>query len=85
MGFDSFFFGRIDYDDKRLRLNNSEMEMIWEGSQSLGKIVDIFTGVLYNTYFPPKGFCFDSLCSDPPIMVNKIHIHVVKCLISLIG
>ena len=69
MGFDSFFFGRIDYDDKALRLNKSEMEIIWQGSQSLSSASDIFTGVLYNHYDPPTGFCFDIKCEDPPIQV----------------
>ena len=71
MGFDGFFLGRIDYADKTLRLNTTEMEMIWQGSVgSLGSIADIFTGVLYNNYAAPHGFCFDSFCSDPPIMVS---------------
>ncbi|KAF9794522.1 hypothetical protein SFRURICE_011812 [Spodoptera frugiperda] len=35
---------------------------------SLCKSSDIFTGVLYNTYSPPPGFCFDVLCSDEPII-----------------
>ena len=69
MGFDSFFFGRIDYADKALRLNESEMEIIWQGSQSLSSASDIFTGVLYNHYDPPTGFCFDIKCEDPPIQV----------------
>ena len=69
MGFDSLYFSRIDYDDKINRLNTSEMEMIWEGSQSLKELTDIFTGVTYNHYVPPPGFCFDMFCSDQPIMV----------------
>ena len=70
MGFDGFFFGRIDYADKHLRLNTSTMEMIWRGSQSLKEASDIFTGVLYNGYGAPKGFCFDAKCGDPPIQVS---------------
>ena len=27
----------------------------------------LFTGVLYNFYSPPPGFCFDLLCNDEPI------------------
>ncbi|XP_019849873.1 PREDICTED: lysosomal alpha-mannosidase-like, partial [Amphimedon queenslandica] len=72
MGFDGFFLGRIDYADKALRLNTTEMELIWEGSAgSLGSIADIFTGVLYNNYAAPHGFCFDAVCTDPPIMDDK--------------
>lgn len=32
---------------------------------------DLFTGVLYNNYGPPNGFCFDILCDDEPIIDNK--------------
>ena len=80
------FFARNDYADKALRLNTSQMEMIWEGSQSLGNVADIFTGVLYHHYVPPPGFCFDSFCSDPPIMVTRVYlccacdVHVVCAL-----
>ncbi|XP_045489045.1 lysosomal alpha-mannosidase isoform X2 [Pieris rapae] len=68
MGYDGLFLGRIDYQDKRTRLNNKEMEMIWRGDDNLGASSDIFTGVLYNTYSPPPGFCFDVLCDDEPII-----------------
>lgn len=32
---------------------------------------DLFTGVLYNNYGPPRGFCFDILCDDEPIIDDK--------------
>ena len=87
MGFDSFFFGRIDYADKALRLNKSEMEIIWQGSQSLGSASDIFTGVLYNHYDPPTGFCFDIKCDNPPIQVMSTllcNVALVQCFCYLI-
>ncbi|XP_013178929.1 PREDICTED: lysosomal alpha-mannosidase-like isoform X2 [Papilio xuthus] len=68
MGYDGLFLGRIDYQDKRQRLLGKKMEMVWRGDDSLGKSSDIFTGVLYNTYSPPPGFCFDVLCNDEPII-----------------
>ena len=67
MGFDSFFFGRIDYDDKAKRLKEKRMEMVWRGSASLGAAADLFTGVTFHGYNPPPGFCFDQFCADPPI------------------
>ena len=69
MGYDAFFFGRIDLQDKNKRLKDRTMEMVWRGSASLGEEAEIFSGVLYNIYSPPPGFCFDVLCSDPPIQV----------------
>ena len=74
MGFDGFFFGRIDYDDKLLRLNQSRMEMVWRGNKSLQETAEIFTGVTFNGYGAPSGFCFDQRCgaSNTPIQVREI-------------
>ncbi|XP_075249243.1 lysosomal alpha-mannosidase-like [Convolutriloba macropyga] len=64
MGFDSFFFGRLDYDDKNNRLNTKRMEEVWHAGNA-----DLFFGALYNGYGPPGGFCFDAVdCSDEPII-----------------
>ncbi|XP_018008120.1 lysosomal alpha-mannosidase [Hyalella azteca] len=68
MGFDGLFFARVDYHDKDKRWTSKNMEMVWQPSQSLGEAAWLFTGVLPNHYEPPSGFCFDDLCSDPPIM-----------------
>lgn len=70
MGYDGFFFARIDYDDKAHRLKENELEMVWRGSASLGQGTEIFTGVTYNGYGPPPGFCYDQGCADQPIMVR---------------
>ncbi|XP_033326410.2 lysosomal alpha-mannosidase II isoform X1 [Megalopta genalis] len=67
LGFDGLFLGRIDYQDKRQRIEDKSMEFIWKGSPNLGSNADLFTVVLYNTYSPPPGFCFDVLCRDDPI------------------
>ena len=69
MGFDGFYFARIDYADKKNRIDKKEMEMVWRGSSSLAESAEIFTGVLYHHYNPPDGFCFDQSCTDPPIQV----------------
>ncbi|XP_055295901.1 lysosomal alpha-mannosidase-like isoform X2 [Sitodiplosis mosellana] len=71
MGYDGLFLGRIDYQDKVNRFTNREAEMVWHASDSLGEKADLFTGVLYNTYSPPPGFCFDILCADEPIIDDK--------------
>jgi hypothetical protein len=61
MGFDAWFFARLDYQDKEQRLENKSMEWIqrpmWE---SFGKGSQIFTHMLYNHYSPPKGFDFET-------------------------
>ncbi|XP_068130308.1 lysosomal alpha-mannosidase [Hyperolius riggenbachi] len=69
MGFDGFFFGRLDYQDKMNRESTKHMEMIWRASDDFQPpSADLFTGVLPNGYNPPKGFCWDQLCDDAPIM-----------------
>ena len=68
MGFDGFFFARIDYQDFAKRKNESKLEMIWRGSpNNLGMESDIFTGVLYNGYGPPPDMCFDVFCGDDAV------------------
>ena len=70
MGFDSLYFARLDYVDKATRIAKDRMEQVWHTSQSLGSTSDLFFGALFAHYGPPKGFCFDTSCNDPPIMVR---------------
>ena len=68
IGFNSFYFARIDYQDYEVREKSKDLQLVWQGSHTLGASSNIFTGVLYKTtYGPPKTFCFDIYCSDPPI------------------
>ncbi|XP_066472931.1 lysosomal alpha-mannosidase [Tiliqua scincoides] len=79
MGFDGFFLGRIDYQDKALRENLRTMEQLWRASRNLdAPVADLFTGVLPNGYDPPKSLCWDQICSDNPIVddssdENNVH------------
>ena len=73
MGYDGFFFARNDYDDRKRRVNQTTMEMVWRPSASLAaEESELFTGVLYNGYGPPGGFCFDIHCGDDPIQVGVV-------------
>lgn len=67
MGFDGLFLGRIDYQDFEHRSKTKTMEMIWQGSENLGKVSRLFTGILPNGYSPPKGFCWDIWCGEPSL------------------
>lgn len=69
MGFDGFFFGRLDYQDKWEREKKLEMEQVWRASASLKPpAADLFTSVLPNMYNPPSNLCWDVLCADKPIV-----------------
>jgi hypothetical protein len=47
MGFEGFFFGRIDYQDQYIRNATKNLEFIWRPVKSYGNTADMFTGVLY--------------------------------------
>ena len=68
MGFDGLFFARLDWRDKERRMTEKTLEMIWESSEEQGDTGDLFTGVLYDHYGPPAGFCWDLICNDEPMM-----------------
>ncbi|XP_024082685.1 lysosomal alpha-mannosidase-like isoform X2 [Cimex lectularius] len=73
MGFEGVFYGRIHQGDYEKRRVMKEMEMIWNINplDNKGSKSELFTGILYNLYHPPPGFCFDIMCNDEPLMDNK--------------
>ena len=71
MGFDAWFFARLDYQDKNKRMNDLEMEWIWmPNKDSLGSDVQIFTHAFYNHYSSPSGFNFD-IDDNDPVWINN--------------
>lgn len=45
MGYDGFFFGRLDYQDRDRRMKEREQELLWRASDSLPPpMADLFTG-----------------------------------------
>lgn len=45
MGYDGFFFGRLDYQDRARRMIDKEQELLWRASDSLTPpMADLFTG-----------------------------------------
>ncbi|KAI4350435.1 hypothetical protein L6164_004891 [Bauhinia variegata] len=67
LGFDSLFFARIDYQDRAKRLRDKTLEVVWQGSSSLGSSSQIFTGIFPRHYDPPDGFTFEINDVSPPI------------------
>jgi len=65
MGFDAFFFARIDYRDREIRRLTKQMEFVWENSPSLGSQTDIFSTILYGDYCYLTKFAFEGY--DAPI------------------
>ena len=57
-----------------------------------GESGSLFTGIHFNTYFSPSGFCFDIVCSDQPIIDNPKSKDynvdervIIKIIISLVN
>ncbi|CAH0775454.1 unnamed protein product [Bemisia tabaci] len=83
MGYNGVFFGRIDQQDFETREGRREMEMMWRPDTSTGEEGELFTGILFNLYQPPPGFCWDTYCDDEPIMDNpKLHGYNVDAKIN---
>uniref|UniRef100_A0A3B4WRF5 Lysosomal alpha-mannosidase n=1 Tax=Seriola lalandi dorsalis TaxID=1841481 RepID=A0A3B4WRF5_SERLL len=71
MGYDGFFFGRLDYQDRMHRMVQKEQELLWRASDSLTPpTADLFTVNIKNIkygFIEIGGFCWDQSCDDPPI------------------
>ncbi|KAF7819347.1 putative alpha-mannosidase [Senna tora] len=73
VGFDSLFFGRIDYQDRAKRKIEKSLEVIWQGSKSLGSSAQIFAGAFPENYDPPAGFHFE-VNDDSPIIQDNVNL-----------
>ncbi|KAM6583976.1 hypothetical protein CsatB_010978 [Cannabis sativa] len=72
VGFDSFFFGRIDYQDRAKRKNDKTLEVVWRGSKSLGSSSQIFAGAFPENYEPPSRFYYEvNSGTDDPIVQDN--------------
>ncbi|KAL5724488.1 alpha-mannosidase [Ranunculus cassubicifolius] len=70
VGFDSLFFGRIDYQDREKRKKEKSLEVVWRGSQTLGSSAQIFAGAFPEHYEPPSGFYFEVNDASPIVQDN---------------
>ena len=69
LGFDALYFGRIDYQDMKVRHETQECEGLWNSSPDLNETVFWgLTGSYQGNYGAPPGFCFDFLCQDEPLV-----------------
>ncbi|KAL3529076.1 hypothetical protein ACH5RR_008398, partial [Cinchona calisaya] len=73
VGFDSLFFGRIDYQDREKRKGEKSLEVVWQGSKSLASSVQIFAGAFPKNYEPPTGFYFE-VNDDSDIVQDDINL-----------
>ncbi|XP_071733945.1 probable alpha-mannosidase At5g13980 isoform X1 [Rutidosis leptorrhynchoides] len=72
VGFDSVFFGRIDYQDRAKRKGDKSLEVIWRGSKSLGSSSQIFAGAFPENYEPPPGGFYFEVNDDSDIVQDDM-------------
>ncbi|XP_039823248.1 probable alpha-mannosidase At5g13980 isoform X5 [Panicum virgatum] len=68
VGFDAFYFFRIDYQDRDTRKGTKELEVVWRGSKSFGSSADIFAGIFPQNYEPPPGDFYFEVDDDSPVV-----------------
>ncbi|KAJ8752575.1 hypothetical protein K2173_005464 [Erythroxylum novogranatense] len=59
VGFDSLFFGRIDYQDRIKRKNEKSLEVVWRGSKTFGSSAQIFADAFPEGYGAPGNFYYE--------------------------
>uniref|UniRef100_A0A7N0UN86 Alpha-mannosidase n=1 Tax=Kalanchoe fedtschenkoi TaxID=63787 RepID=A0A7N0UN86_KALFE len=74
VGFDSVFFGRIDYQDREKRKNEKSLEVVWRGSKSLGSSAQIFAGAFPKNYEPPPGGFYFEVNDPSPVIQDDINL-----------
>ncbi|XP_031105302.1 probable alpha-mannosidase At5g13980 isoform X1 [Ipomoea triloba] len=73
VGFDSLYFGRIDYQDRAKRKGEKSLEVVWRASKSLGTSSQIFAGAFPENYEPPSGFYFE-VNDDSPVVQDDTNL-----------
>ncbi|KAM0060144.1 putative alpha-mannosidase [Helianthus debilis subsp. tardiflorus] len=75
VGFDSLFFGRIDYQDRAKRKADKHLEVIWQASKTLGSSSQIFAGAFpENVYEPPTSEFYFEVNADSPIVQDNVNL-----------
>jgi hypothetical protein len=67
VGFDSLFFGRIDYEDRKVRFSTQDCEGLWHTNLN-DTVFWGLSGGYSGYYFGPPIVCFDMLCADKPLI-----------------
>lgn len=72
MGFDAWFFARLDFQDKAKRMAEKSMQFLWRPSfNSLGKSAEILTHAMPDHYCWPSGFEVDERETDDPVVSDE--------------
>ncbi|KDP22539.1 hypothetical protein JCGZ_26370 [Jatropha curcas] len=74
VGFDSLFFARIDYQDRAKRKDKKSLEVVWQGSKSLGSSAQIFAGAFPKNYEPPSDNFYFEVDDESPIVQDDVNL-----------
>ncbi|KAE9604237.1 putative alpha-mannosidase [Lupinus albus] len=74
VGFDSLFFARIDYQDRAKRKDEKTLEVVWQGSKSLGYTAQIFSGAFPQNYEPPTDNFYFEVNDDSPVVQDDVNL-----------
>ncbi|CAM8986736.1 unnamed protein product [Rhodiola kirilowii] len=74
VGFDSMFFGRIDYQDRAKRKVEKTLEVVWRGSKSLSSSAEIFAGAFPQNYEPPPGGLYFEVNDPSPVIQDDMNL-----------
>ncbi|KAG1331604.1 putative Alpha-mannosidase [Cocos nucifera] len=72
VGFDALYFSRIDYQDREKRKDLKSLEVVWQGSKTLGSSADIFTGIFPKNYEPPPGDFYFEVNDVSPVIQDDV-------------
>lgn len=72
MGFEAWWFARLDGQDKDRRINDKALNYLWRPfSKHFGKQKELFTGVMKDHYCWSQGMWHDErFDNDDPVVVN---------------
>lgn len=74
VGFDSLFFARIDYQDRAKRKGEKTLEVVWQGSKSLGSSAQIFSGAFPENYEPPTSNFYYEVNDDSAVVQDDVNL-----------
>ncbi|KAF6144098.1 hypothetical protein GIB67_007559 [Kingdonia uniflora] len=72
VGFDSLFFGSIDYQDRAKRKSKKSLEVVSRVSKTFGSSAQIFAGAFLENYEPPSGFYFEVNDASPVVQSQRL-------------
>lgn len=72
LGFEGLVIGRLDYRDKKKRIEDKNIDFLWKASDNLDDS-KLFTTMFPEFYVSPTGFCFDVTCTNDYPIIDDVN------------